>query len=37
MKTKGFAPDLNQAGVAQVAIPATSVMRQLVAAAEGTG
>ncbi|WP_035805386.1 hypothetical protein [Kitasatospora mediocidica] len=37
VKTKGFAPDLAQAGVAQVAIPATPVMRQLVAAAEGTG
>ncbi|MDH6132548.1 hypothetical protein P3T37_001933 [Kitasatospora sp. MAA4] len=37
VKTKGFAPDLSQAGVAQVAIPATSVMRQLVVAAEGTG
>ncbi|MDH6109933.1 hypothetical protein P3T36_005103 [Kitasatospora sp. MAP12-15] len=36
-KTKGFAPDLSAAGVAQVAIPATPVMRQLVAAAEGSG
>lgn len=36
-RTKGFAPDLSAAGVAQVAIPATPVMRQLVAAAEGSG
>ncbi len=34
-KTKGFAPDLTQAGVAQVAIPAPDRMSQLVAAAKG--